>query len=120
MLDSVLHTNLLGKSILALGLCLSTKLTYWLIRISPLYGIMGLGFPSGEFASNQNLSEYNTTVLTMANQGVINSAAFSLYLNDVASQGSILFGGYDTAKYTGELQTLDLIDLGDYDVGFSL
>jgi hypothetical protein len=81
---------------------------------------MGLGFPSGEFAVTQNLSEYNTTVMTMANQGVINSAAFSLYLNDLESQGNILFGGYDQAKYVGDLQTVELLDLGDYEVSANL
>lgn len=77
---------------------------------------MGLGFPPGEFAVTQNLPEYNTTIMTMANQGVINTAAFSLYLNDLESQGNILFGGYDQAKYVGDLQTVDLLDLGDYEV----
>lgn len=52
--------------------------------------------------------------MTMANQGVINTAAFSLYLNDLESQGNILFGGYDQAKYIGDLQTVDLLDVGDY------
>lgn len=77
---------------------------------------MGLGFPSGEFSSSQNLSQYNTTVMAMANQGVIKTAAFSLYLNDLESQGNILFGGYDQAKYVGDLQTVGLLDLGDYEV----
>jgi hypothetical protein len=40
----------------------------------------------------------------MVNAGVINSAAYSLWLNDLqATTGSILFGGVDTAKYTGDL-----------------
>jgi Eukaryotic aspartyl protease len=43
-------------------------------------------------------------------QGFINSKAFSLYLNDLsASAGNILFGGIDTAKFTGTLQILPLI-----------
>ncbi|OKL55819.1 hypothetical protein UA08_08816 [Talaromyces atroroseus] len=81
--------------------------------ISPTYGIMGLGFPGGEAAVQSGLSEYNTTVMAMKNQGVINSAAFSIYLNDVDSEGSILFGGYDTAKYSGDLKTLNVIEFDD-------
>ena len=54
--------------------------------------------------------------MAMANQGVIKTAAFSLYLNDLESQGNILFGGYDQAKYVGDLQTVGLLDLGDYEV----
>jgi hypothetical protein len=40
----------------------------------------------------------------MVNAGAINSAAYSLWLNDLqATTGSILFGGIDTAKYSGDL-----------------
>lgn len=43
----------------------------------------------------------------MVKEGLINSAAYSLWLNDLeASKGSILFGGVDTEKFHGELQTL--------------
>jgi len=43
-------------------------------------------------------------------QGFINSKAFSLYLNDLsASTGNILFGGIDTAKFSGTLETIPLI-----------
>jgi hypothetical protein len=46
----------------------------------------------------------------MKNSGVIAANAYSLWLNDYfASQGSILFGGVDTAKYSGELLTVPII-----------
>ena len=46
----------------------------------------------------------------MARQGVINSAAYSLYLNGKGSPlGSVLFGGVDTAKYEGELYSLPVL-----------
>jgi hypothetical protein len=42
--------------------------------------------------------------------GYIKSPAFSLYLNDLgAPKGNILFGGVDTSKYVGELQTLPIV-----------
>jgi hypothetical protein len=41
---------------------------------------------------------------------MINANAYSLWLNDLdASTGSILFGGVDSDKYHGELQTLPII-----------
>ncbi|PQE16658.1 eukaryotic aspartyl protease protein [Rutstroemia sp. NJR-2017a BBW] len=40
---------------------------------------------------------------------LINSNAYSLWLNDLdASTGSILFGGVDTAQYHGQLETLPI------------
>lgn len=43
----------------------------------------------------------------MVDGGLIQSSAYSLWLNDLdANQGSILFGGVDTAKYHGDLETL--------------
>lgn len=43
----------------------------------------------------------------MVADGLINSNAFSLWLNDLdASTGNILFGGVDTARYHGTLETL--------------
>jgi hypothetical protein len=52
----------------------------------------------------------------LKDDGTINSNAYSLWLNDLdASTGSILFGGVDTDKYQGELQTLPIIpERGQY------
>lgn len=77
---------------------------------------MGLGFPGEEFITKLNISAYDTVVMKMSQQGLINSAAFSLYLNDDGGQKNILFGGYDKAKYSGDLQTLDVVKFGDYGV----
>lgn len=45
----------------------------------------------------------------MVDGGLIQSNAYSLWLNDVeANTGSILFGGVDTARYTGKLQSLPI------------
>jgi hypothetical protein len=46
----------------------------------------------------------------LADNGDINSNAYSLWLNDLdASTGNILFGGVDTKKYTGSLSTLPVV-----------
>ncbi|KAF4962204.1 hypothetical protein FSARC_9719 [Fusarium sarcochroum] len=69
-------------------------------------GIMGLGF-SANVAANKT---YPTVVDNMVSQGLIERAAFSLWLNDVNSdQGTILFGGIDTKKFVGKLATLPLL-----------
>lgn len=45
----------------------------------------------------------------MVADGLIQSNAFSLWLNDLSSStGSILFGGVDDEKYTGQLETLPI------------
>lgn len=49
----------------------------------------------------------------MTDKGLINSNAYSLWLNDLdANTGSILFGGVNTDKYHGQLQTLPIIKEG--------
>jgi hypothetical protein len=55
-------------------------------------------------------TKYPSFIDQLFTQGFINSKAFSLYLNDLASStGNILFGGIDTSKFIGTLQTLPLI-----------
>ena len=50
----------------------------------------------------------------MADKGLIKSNAYSLWLNDLdANTGSILFGGVNTGKYQGQLQTLPIIKESD-------
>jgi hypothetical protein len=69
-------------------------------------GIMGLGFSENVAASRP----YPPLVDTMKDQGIINSRAFSLYLDDLStSSGTVLFGGIDTQKYIGDLVFLDLL-----------
>lgn len=63
-------------------------------------GTLGLGFKGNEVAD----TEYDNVPITLKKQGFIKKSAYSIYLNSVSAQkGSILFGGIDHAKYTGEL-----------------
>lgn len=49
----------------------------------------------------------------MVNKGLIKSSAYSLWLNDLdANTGSILFGGVNTKKYHGTLETLPIQKAG--------
>ncbi|PMD22812.1 acid protease [Hyaloscypha hepaticicola] len=69
-------------------------------------GTLGLGYDTLEGATTKYASFIDQLVL----QGIINTKAFSLYLNDLSSStGNLLFGGIDTEKFTGTLQTLPLI-----------
>jgi len=81
-------------------------------------GILGIGYPANEVAVNAagGGSAYPNLPKALQNRGVIASSAFSLWLNDLdASTGSVLFGGVDTAKFHGTLQTLPVIaQYGEY------
>ena len=83
----------------------------------PQYGIMGVSYDGGESSIcaseyyNQTTCNINFTTPTVPDAlytgGYIQSRSYSLYLDDVASKtGSILFGGVDTAKFTGDLVPL--------------
>ncbi|EMC96730.1 hypothetical protein BAUCODRAFT_34123 [Baudoinia panamericana UAMH 10762] len=80
-------------------------------------GIMGIGYPINEAVTQYNGDRpYSNVPQHLMQQGAINTNAYSLWLNDLdASQGSILFGGVNTGKYTGQLQTLPIIpEYGTY------
>lgn len=74
-------------------------------------GVMGIGYPSLEVAVQvQGDQPYPNIPQAMANQGLIQSPAYSLWLDDLnAATGEILFGGVDTNKYHGSLATLPIV-----------
>ncbi|KKK14764.1 putative aspartic-type endopeptidase (OpsB) [Aspergillus ochraceoroseus] len=70
-------------------------------------GVLGIGYTSNEALVSQNGETYPNLPRSLVKNGLIQSNAYSLWLNDLdANTGSILFGGVDTKKYHGELQTL--------------
>ncbi|MCJ1384072.1 hypothetical protein MMC17_007188 [Xylographa soralifera] len=98
-------------------------------------GLVGLGFDLSEAGVSFNGTQpYPNLVDTMVNQSLINAMTYSIWLNDLSKllprllspplttslratnsvtypdtgKGSILFGGIDTAKFTGPLLTLDM------------
>jgi hypothetical protein len=77
-------------------------------------GVLGIGYTSNEVQSGQNGdTAYNNLPKAMVQKGLIKSNAYSLWLNDLdASTGSILFGGVNTEKYHGSLETLPVIKVG--------
>ncbi|KAL8734274.1 MAG: hypothetical protein Q9181_003265 [Wetmoreana brouardii] len=70
-------------------------------------GVLGLGYAINEaHPRDPNFKPYSNLPQLMVDQGLIRSNAYSLWLDDRASStGSLLFGGVDTAKYHGTLQT---------------
>jgi len=80
-------------------------------------GILGIGYTANEAQVNRvGRRPYPNVPQAMADAGLIQSNAYSLWLDDLdASVGSILFGGVDTDKYHGQLQTLPIqSEFGEY------
>lgn len=72
-------------------------------------GILGIGYPDDEGLTGRGGKAYANMPLAMVNDGFIKSNAYSIWLDDLeASTGSILFGGVDTDKYHGSLQSLPI------------
>lgn len=69
-------------------------------------GLLGVGYDTNEASA----SEYPSIIDTMVSQGLINTKAYSLYLDDLqASTGSIIFGGIDSDKYHGSLLQIPIV-----------
>ncbi|KAL8700238.1 MAG: hypothetical protein Q9201_005556 [Fulgogasparrea decipioides] len=70
-------------------------------------GVIGLGYAINEaHPRDPKFKPYSNMPQLMVDQELIHSNAYSLWLDDRASStGSLLFGGVDTAKYHGTLQT---------------
>jgi len=67
-------------------------------------GVLGISF---QFEEEGMLEP--TLIDLMKSQGLIDRKAYSMYLNDIETNtGSIIFGGIDTTKYTGQLISLPM------------
>lgn len=77
-------------------------------------GVLGVGYQALEVQVNKDgQAPYPNLPAAMVNAGLINSNAYSLWLNDLsANTGTIIFGGVDTAKYSGTLVTVPIIPIG--------
>lgn len=68
--------------------------------------LMGVGYSANEAAD----TPYPNMPELLQQAGAINSRLYSIFLNELGdATGTILFGGIDTSKYSGELVTLDLL-----------
>ncbi|RCK60668.1 Candidapepsin-7 [Candida viswanathii] len=69
-------------------------------------GVLGVGYPELEAVK----PKYVNLPFAMKEQDLIAKVAYSLYLDSRhATQGYILFGGIDHAKYSGELKSFDIV-----------
>lgn len=74
------------------------------------YGVLGLGFAAQEVQALKSGRQYSNVPASMANAGIINSIAYSLWLNSYAAgTGTLLFGGVDLDKFEGNLMTIPLL-----------
>ncbi|KAK1585826.1 eukaryotic aspartyl protease [Colletotrichum navitas] len=73
---------------------------------TPSFSVFGIG-PMG---NEGTAKRYVNVPARMKEAGVISRNAFGIYLNDFrGSDGSITFGGIDTAKFDGKLQEMPLV-----------
>ncbi|EWC45108.1 hypothetical protein DRE_06247 [Drechslerella stenobrocha 248] len=72
-------------------------------------GILGIGFEGRQSGVGRGDKPYPSLVTQMVQQNLINSRAYSVWLNDLnADAGEILFGGVDTGKFAAPLTTIPL------------
>ncbi|USW57171.1 Putative aspartic peptidase A1 family, aspartic peptidase domain superfamily [Septoria linicola] len=78
-------------------------------------GIMGIGYVSNVASANRRGGgTYSNVPDSLLNAGYINTLAYSMWLNDLdASEGDLLFGGVNTEKYQGELETIPMVPYTD-------
>jgi hypothetical protein len=77
-------------------------------------GVLGIGYAVNEGQVGRNGdSAYANLPKAMVEKGIIQSNAYSLWLNDLdANRGAVLFGGVNTKKYHGTLQTVPIQKVG--------
>lgn len=74
------------------------------------YGLIGVGYANNEASTETANTIYPNLPVAMQRSGLINSIAYSLWLNDLdASSGSVIFGGIDTTKYVGTLTKIPVL-----------
>lgn len=81
-----------------------------------LFGTFGIGLTAGEstyvLENDSDPYKYENFPVLLKKNGLINKVAYSLYLDDETSlSGSVLFGAVDHAKYSGQLQTVPLVNI---------
>ena len=71
------------------------------------HGVLGVGYDTNEAYSPEG--RYSSIMDQMVNQGLIQRKAYSLYLGRWQEPtGSLIFGGIDSTKYSGDLVALPL------------
>ncbi|EXJ91697.1 hypothetical protein A1O3_00247 [Capronia epimyces CBS 606.96] len=85
-----------------LGVATKTNSLYW--------SILGIGFDGAEASQ----VKHNGFLDDLYKQGVITSHSYSIHLDDQdAASGTIIFGGVDSTRYSGELVSLPIVPYSD-------
>lgn len=83
-------------------------------------GVFGIGYEYNEapnIVSGNDTYTYPNFPVHLKDTGIINTIAYSLYLNDLeAQEGALLFGGVDHAKYYGTLGIVPIINMAPWAV----
>ncbi|KAL2755711.1 hypothetical protein ACRALDRAFT_2059069 [Sodiomyces alcalophilus JCM 7366] len=82
------------------------------------FGLAGIGYKRNSVTNRAGKVADDNLPGRMQKQGLINTVAYSLWLNDLdADKGNILFGGIDTAKFEGTMKTVPVLKSarGKYD-----
>ncbi|CAK7242217.1 MAG: hypothetical protein STHCBS139747_003698 [Sporothrix thermara] len=106
--DYVTDTFTIGSGSNASAATLSTLQFGIGYSSSSSQGILGIGYAINEVqVGRAGKAAYPNLPAQMVADGLIQSNSYSLWLNDLdADTGNMLFGGVDTARYSGSLQTL--------------
>lgn len=85
------------------------------------FGLIGVGYASNEASRETANVVYPNLPIAMQEGGIINSVAYSLWLNDLgANTGSILFGGIDVDKYVGNMIRVPVLPTNQQYVYFTV
>ncbi|KAF2217186.1 hypothetical protein CERZMDRAFT_108979 [Cercospora zeae-maydis SCOH1-5] len=78
-------------------------------------GIMGIGYVRNvASATARGSGTYSNIPQSLLESGRISTLAYSMWLNDLdAAEGDLLFGGVNTEKYQGELETFPIVPSSD-------
>lgn len=80
-------------------------------RTSSDVSVFGIGLPALQVTTQYGIT-YANLPIKLREDGTIAKAAYSVFLgSSTATSGTILFGGVDHAKYTGDLVTMPIISL---------
>lgn len=77
-------------------------------------GVLGISLPRDEslFSDFTNGTTYSNLPQTLKADGLISKVSYSLFLNSLCDQsGSLLFGAVNPDWYTGELNTVPLVNI---------
>jgi yapsin 1 len=104
-----------GSSVVSFGNATLENFTFGVANNSnSTVPVFGLGFEGNEASTASFMENYGGAFqyanfpAALKEAGFIERTLYSLYMNSETSEGSVLFGGIDHAKYTGDLVTLPL------------